>query len=410
MNKIAISILSKSLILIPCTTLAAQFIVNKNVLKYEELNFKVGGIVKIDEVLFGASTKDKKSNFYSGANIRQLALNVSGNLNKKTSYNMSFDFNTCKNSVEVDEVYINFEPWNKVIFSIGQFYPSYGLENTFSGKWLFFLERSLPSVAFATPKGIGVKVNKFNDNYSLTASFTQPSANHGPVDINGNPISRNDRWIASARGVYSWHFGEGQISQLGASGQIHDDHNAAIRIHTIPEVKVRNMNEILDTGRFVAKNHRTFGLEAAQQWGPFLIKAEWLKLLAKRSNGQSSVNFSGYYVQAAYVLTGEERVFNSNTGTFGQVIPSRKTGAWEVSTRYSFVNLNKNDIRGGAAHNIGGGLNYYVNKYIKISGQYIFSHQHLGSPGSTISKVASQAFNLKNRNLSIYALRIQFVF
>ena len=48
-------------------------------------------------------------------------------------------------------------------------------------------------------------------------------------------------------------------------------------------------------------------------------------------------------------------------------------GAWEVAARYSYIDLNDANIRGGIMQNATAGVNWYCNPYCKVVFNYIHS-------------------------------------
>src|SRR5690606_16204002 len=89
--------------------------------------------------------------------------------------------------------------------------------------------------------------------------------------------------------------------------------------------------------------------------------------------------FDGYYAQLGYFLTGETRPYRNASGIFDRVKPRRNFGwkedsgwgAWEVTARYSEIDLNDGGIRGGEQADFTLGLNWYLNPNTRIVWNYI---------------------------------------
>ena len=82
----------------------------------------------------------------------------------------------------------------------------------------------------------------------------------------------------------------------------------------------------------------------------------------------------GFYVQAAYTLTGETRGYKAGSGAFAAIKPKNEGGAWEVVARYEDADV---DIPGrslsASLERMVLGVNWYVNKNVKFMLNYVDS-------------------------------------
>lgn len=114
--------------------------------------------------------------------------------------------------------------------------------------------------------------------------------------------------------------------------------------------------------------------------------------------------FSGYYVSAGYILTGERRAYN--VGEWKTVSPAWPVGqngfgAWEVAARYSQVDLidRAAGISTGTAGketNITLGVNWYINPALRIMLNHVMSE--------------TERANGTDVELDLTAVRMQFQF
>jgi phosphate-selective porin OprO/OprP len=114
-------------------------------------------------------------------------------------------------------------------------------------------------------------------------------------------------------------------------------------------------------------------------YGPFSVQTEYLHACV---NAEDNQGFHGFYIYGSYVLTGEHRSYNTGRGFFETVEPKRKFdpfngdwGAWEVGLRYSLLDLEHLDledeeISGGRLHGVTAGLNWYLNKHVRLMANY----------------------------------------
>jgi phosphate-selective porin OprO/OprP len=132
------------------------------------------------------------------------------------------------------------------------------------------------------------------------------------------------------------------------------DHDA--RFRTRPESRVTD-TRLVNTGLDADVDKQSiFSLEMAFAHKNWSIRGEYFYTEWDRKI-QEDTNFSGYYLQANWVLTGES--FQYKQGRFLRIRPDSSKGAWEVALRFSNVNLNDQDILGGAERNITLALNWY---------------------------------------------------
>ncbi len=95
------------------------------------------------------------------------------------------------------------------------------------------------------------------------------------------------------------------------------------------------------------------------------------------------LEMDGFYVQAAYTLTGETRGYKSGSGAFAAIKPKNQGGAWELVARYEDSEV---DIPGRSLsaelERMVLGVNWYVNKNVKFMMNYVDSEMD-GCDGGT---------------------------
>ena len=106
------------------------------------------------------------------------------------------------------------------------------------------------------------------------------------------------------------------------------------------------------------------------------------------------VQFSGYYVQASYFLTGEHRPYSRSNGAFGRINPINPVrkhgsqgicggGAIELKALYSRVDLTDDGIEGGELVNGALGLNWYLVPNAKVMFDYIWTRRTAAISGDS---------------------------
>lgn len=94
----------------------------------------------------------------------------------------------------------------------------------------------------------------------------------------------------------------------------------------------------VDTGLFSGNFIAEIGLDIAWDRGPFLVVAEHIEAHTKSAEN-GNPRFSGDYLMASWVVTGESRPYMRVAGTTGAVTPASKNGALELVLRYSHLDL-----------------------------------------------------------------------
>jgi len=156
-------------------------------------------------------------------------------------------------------------------------------------------------------------------------------------------------------------------------------------------------------------NVQLAGLEAAGVWGPFTLQGEYIASMANRaSSSNEDPAFDGWYVLGSWLITGETRPYDKANAIFKGVKPNSNFGAkeghgwgaWELSARYQTIDLNKEDIKGGQLNAWTLGLNWYLNKNIKIMADYTLAG----------TDYPNDSGEQKTRNVGIFGMRFQAAF
>jgi len=172
-------------------------------------------------------------------------------------------------------------------------------------------------------------------------------------------------------------------------------------------------------------------LEAAATFLNFYVQGEYFLYQFERElpGGLPDPDFSGWYVQAAWALTGETRNWNAANGVFSGLKPAKPLsfdgdgrGALELAVRYSFSDLNYREellpaaggIRGGEQEAWTVGLNWYVNNNIRFLLDYQFVDVDRLSSGAAnaygTGVFVPAAGAQIGQDLEIVSLRTQFTF
>ncbi len=391
--------------------------------------FSLGGRLNLDEAIYAGGYQDKGNNFASGGNIRRALLKFGGGLGDDFSYNLNLNFDG--SNVKFNDVWLGASTEmggviDKACVRVGQFTPPTSLDDAPNYGTLdnnVFMESALATSAFSTPSQVyGVQLGaSMLDNSMLNVAMYQPSKQESG---NFGNTAHTDRLGGSVRATFVPVRADDTVLHLGAVGRYQSVNknsagNAAYSqknlFSTAPEMQSRQVNNnnatntgnlLLNTGDLRIASYNVGTLEALGIWGPISVEGEYYRTSVQRvpvstQKAANKLRLGGGHLQTAYVLTGESRGYDFATGTLRNPKPADKCGAWEIAARYSFVNLNDQDITGGSQHNATVGLNWFVNENVRLAANYIRANIR---PTSAIKPVVAK------RQLDIFGLRAAVTF
>ncbi len=328
-----------------------------------------------------------------GADFRRARLAATGDVAENVGFMVEFDF-AFPGRPSFMDVWLEVRDTrllNNV--KIGHFRQPIGLGGLTSVKELTFVERALP-FAFLPFRQIGAMTSTVNDELGTTWAI---SGFRFPTDAFGGQIGDNGGYGMATRLTGILLEGDnGSILHLGGAYSLIDPANDAVQYRSQPEFFIAETGgaalvpigvpsavpPFVDTGVIATNTANIIGGELAATHGRWHAQAEVLYALVHRI-GASNVAFSGATAQVGYILTGEHRPYNRGAGVLGRIVPDNNfghfgCGAWEVAARWSMLDLNDADVRGGRLNTTTLGLNWYLNKYTKFQFNYI--HAFLDSP------------------------------
>lgn len=332
--------------------------------------FKLGGRAFIDQVWFTGDDNDR-TGFPSGSRISSARLNMKGGVGRNWVYRLELDFaDTINNDggSSFGEVMLGYQCTNWSA-AVGQLSIPFGLENWESSSDLALMGNSLATNAFAPlDYGIGIYADYQFNMFTIAGMIYHPQAG---TEQYGDFLAAVPGTTATASGVGSLPGSDtmgyaGRITfspvhdkftvyHAGFSARYEDLHDLSNIINLIAPLELRSR----ETPRLVTnippnsvENARFYDVELAGRWGPLLVTGEYMWADMQRPdafysfsgandrrNPPGDLDYSGYYIQASYVLTGETREYDFAGGTFDRVRPTCPTGAWEIAARYSYVKL-----------------------------------------------------------------------
>lgn len=319
--------------------------------------------------------------------IRKLRLYLRARIYQDWRFKIDGEFSPDR-KVDWRNFWISYRGFERADIRVGNRISPLSLEAQTSSDNITFMERSLAD-ALTSGYQFGGSVRTWSPYGSATVGVFS-----APVFEKNDRHSSKGVSVASRLTFAPW-IGEDHVLHLGLSGEYRAlGGSSSYRIAARPEAG--SLGQLISTGRIEGIDDAfTFGAEAALVYGPFSLQGEYLRTELFRPG--SNLEFHGGYAQGSVFLTGESRPYSLSYGSFRWIKPKRSLGAIELAARWSGLDLDDDEIRGGDESNVTVGVNWYVNQNIRFMFNAIFADINLRK--SHISD-----------NPNLYQFRMQIVF
>jgi len=332
-----------------------------------------------------------------GAFFRRARFGVFGEVYERVEYRIEFDFAGEARPRFLDLwVALTDVPIIRNVI-IGHFFEPFSLERYSPNRFITFTERSFADT-FAPARNMGAMLygNAFDERVTWALGGFRNSS-----DDFGSDISFEDSYAITGHAtVLPWYEEVGEYNlkllHLGSSLSYRVPGDRDVRFRTRPSVRlfeqgVGGIPAYVDSG--ILEDVDDFflaGLEAAWVHGPISLQAEWISSQVSRADRGNPYFHSGY-VYGSWFLTGESRSYSPTSilgrfreGIFQRTVPKTNLffrgnetnaanglGAVELAVRWSYIDLNSQDIRGGYMYEMTYGINWYWNPYTKVMFNYV---------------------------------------
>lgn len=336
---------------------------------------RLGGRIQHDWSFFldaDDALEEEVGDLEDGTDFRRIWLELGGTIYETGEFMVTLDFAGGKTGVRNLFVGIKDIPWVGNV-RIGSQLEPFSLEAMTANKYVTFIERGLPS-AFSPLYNTGIRVARTLADRNMTLSYGL----FREADDTGRSVS-DDGYNATARitGVPYAADKDRHLLHLGISASVKTTPEGEVRFRSRPEDRISPFFN--DTEAIEADDLELYGFEAAMVWGPLSLQGEYVMASTAADDGPG-YDFSGYYAQISYFLTGEHRPYSRATGAFGRVRPQQNFrgaekgfGAWEVAFRVSGLDLNDQDVQGGDLQDMTAAVNWHLNPNMRFSMNYILA-------------------------------------
>lgn len=312
---------------------------------------------------------------------------------------------------------INFKkPWVYTVFgATNAFDKGFELEGQDDVAWFdyrldvpvfenMFLSVGKQKEPISMERVMGLIYLPMQERSSVSDAFL-PSRNFGIV-LSGNALDQNMSWaggifnnfIDSGESVgdtatqfvgrVTWlpfvSSDESNLVHLGAGARFSNGKQGA-RFQTEPEF---NKSPIyVDTGFggigvMDADDISQLNLEASWRKGPYWLHAEYVSSdVDSPTFGDRS--FDGFHITGSWILSGEMRGYNRKSGIFAPIQVAKSVyqggwGSWEVSARYSTLDLTDGQVDGGEMDIWSLGLNWWLSPIFNVNMNYRYIENDQG--------------------------------
>jgi len=305
---------------------------------------------------------------YDGGEIRGLRFGTVGSLNFEnpwiftffaatSAFDEGFDSNK-DDSLDVFDLRLDIPFYRDSTLSIGKQKEPISMERIASLVHLPMQERAAVSDAMMASRNIGIVLSGtgFDRRTSWAGGVFNPW-----LDTGGSIGDTSTQLIGRGTVIPLESTNEKSLFHLGA-GVRYSNTKDGVQYATEPEFKKAPL--FVDTGVLAADSSMLYDLEAAWRWGPLLLNGE-VVINQIEDAAAGDPTFRGYHLTANYILTGEMRPYNKRNGIFQSVPVSKSVndggwGAWEVSARFSNLDLNEGKVAGGEMDIYSLGLTWWL--------------------------------------------------
>jgi phosphate-selective porin OprO/OprP len=256
----------------------------------------------------------------------------------------------------------------RINLSLGKQREPISLERLTSMINLPMQERTSVSDALMPSRNVGVVVS----GSALNSDVTWAGGLFNDwLDDDGSAGSNSTQAIGRLTWLPWYNLDESNLIQLGVGVRI-DNAKEALRYATEPEFNSAPL--YVDSGDITANGSSLYNLEANWRRGPYWLSAEYVRnSIDAPLFGDPT--FTGYHVTGSWVVSGEMRAFNRKNALFRPVPVARSVyqggwGAWELSTRFSRIDLTDGLVNGGEMDIFSIGANWWLSPFFNVNMNY----------------------------------------
>lgn len=344
-----------------------------------DFSIKLGGRMHADYTNHnGESDLATNRRPINGTQIRRGRIALSGTVYNDYDYMIETDF--ANDAVSVKDLFLVYHGFNAPLeFTVGHQKHAMSMEIQESSNDIMFTERSLVS-ALTVPffdRAIGANLKGFGDNWNVQSGIYGDS-----MGSSADSTNNNEGHGFGIRGTWAPIMDKDKVLHLGANYGYRkaSDLAASSANSKAPRFSYTTTNmsglRIVDANITDLDDVKTGIFELSGMYGPLSFQSEFAKSDVSRKTNKD-VDFTAWYAQVGYTLTGESRTYKGSDGEFKRLVPKNNFdlkkgtwGAWEVAGRYDEIDLQDGIVAGGEAKRLSLSLNWYLNEDVRVLAGY----------------------------------------
>ncbi|MBK5207974.1 MAG: hypothetical protein JJE44_00535 [Flavobacteriaceae bacterium] len=312
---------------------------------------------------------DDKTDLGNGTELRDFRLGVEVKFEK--NWLAKIDAGLAGGVTAAKDIFLQYGIDKVSYVRAGHFAEPFGLDYMESSKATKFLAPNSATEAFAPGRKIGLEYVKWGNKYWLAGGL------FGDGDLN-NTSAGDEGYSVTGRFVFKPIIKEGSIVHLGLAGTYRtadavgfdadgNELTKNIRYRSRAETHVEG-RRFIDAKITNAVAETKYAVEFIGALKPVALQAEYFGASVNREDSFKTYTSNGWYAQASWQITGKNYKYSNSWSRLSD--PDPKT--LELVVRYNQVDLNDSgaDIFGGLQKDISVGLNYHVNKSVKLRLNY----------------------------------------
>ncbi|MFH1039414.1 MAG: porin [PVC group bacterium] len=352
--------------------------------KNKQFNARIGGSINLDarwprtpSALQDYLEATEGKELHESSEVRRARIFLKGTIYENIFYKTQIDFADTAGTYYIHDMFVGMMdiPYVGAIL-IGHAARAFGLNPVPDENWLTFMEWA-PPFGFSIGQLLGVAAgNSFIDDHLTYAVQVGKTAGIHCSEI-GQSYNLNLRFTGTP-----WYEDGGRAMLHQGLSYTYRGSSDQTRYASGPSFS-EQVPFFIDTGIMDTDQVNGMAYEAAWCQGPLKLQGEYYGFWADQKDGPSDTFFQGWYTMACWYLSGEypgAQYVTSYGGFDIRCHPrhdfSIKEGTWgafEVAARYSWMDLNDDNIRGGILNQATLGFNWYLNPNFRWMWNYVHS-------------------------------------